>query len=171
VKAKDFVSENPGAFVDVPKSSPLYEAVLGLDEAGFFTGYPGVFSGKRVLIRFEFAVATQRLCQSTSRAVEAVEKGQVPFEASISCEFPLEKQRPPTTLLSTFQDSEKLTHAFARLQTLVTEFGPELKLLKADPEQLRKETAIWLRKTGKLSAQAKALKAPQSSQKGSSENK
>ena len=172
VKATDFVSENPRAFVDVPKGSPLYRAALGLEQAGLFTGYPDrTFEGKRALNRYEFAVAIQRMWQVMSRAVATVEKGQF----SLTWDW-LYKKVPngrtrAAALLATFQDGEKLTLAVTSLQTLVTEFGPELKLLGEDPKQPRKEIAGWLQRVGKLSDQAAGLKLPDGPHQEPSEKK
>src|SRR5687767_11261066 len=63
-----------GPFADVPKGHPAYAVMTYLAEYGFFTGYPdGTFSsGRRVLTRYEFAVAIQRINTELSRKLEAI---------------------------------------------------------------------------------------------------
>jgi len=62
----------PRAFRDVPQTHWAYDAVQQLAQRGYFTGYPdGTFAGKKALVRYEFAVAIQRILQDTQRHINA----------------------------------------------------------------------------------------------------
>jgi hypothetical protein len=110
-----------GPFADVPRGHWAYEVVATLGKEGIFTGYPdGNFSGSRMLVRYEFAVAVQRMLHEVQRKVAAVKLKGVPL-----------------TDTATLRQLEAL-------KRLTLEFSTELVMLGADTEQLKRNLAAML---------------------------
>jgi hypothetical protein len=56
-------------FADVPSEHWSYAAITELQQSGLFSGYPnGTFDGRRLITRYEFAVALERLKADAQRA-------------------------------------------------------------------------------------------------------
>jgi len=112
------------AFRDVPREHWAYTALGQTERSGVHTGYPeGTFRGKRLLTRYEIAVAVQRAAEALLRT-EAV--------AAAGAEGALRTTAVGKLNLPTPWRSPELPR-------LIAEFTPELKLLGADPDQLRRQ--------------------------------
>lgn len=124
-----FAPATGGPFADVPLNHPAYTSSAFLQRLGIFTGYPdGTFDGKRVLTRYEFAVAIQRMVQELDRRVGAVKVMAGPGARAIS---PMEKLR----------QARRLQLAFRWISPLPLEFKPTLVMLGADVDHLLRNLA------------------------------
>ena len=103
------------AFKEVPHTHWAYAALQRIERAGVTTGYPEqTFAGKRLLTRYEFAVALQQVAQTAIRT----RRSSDPLRAAVLGNLGLAGAPAPQELLR-----------------LLTEFDPELRLLGADVEQ------------------------------------
>lgn len=112
----------PGPFTDHPGKNFAYVIVAYIAGKGIFTGYPdGTFSGKRLLTRYEFAVAVQRMHVDLARAAANVAApgggGAAPVGGNA---------RSPLLL------RQLLTW----LEPMTAEFAPDLESLGGNPEML-----------------------------------
>ena len=111
-----------GPFSDVPTGDPAYAAVTQLEAEGQFTGYPAhTFDGERLLTRYEFAVAIQRLFQEATRSRSGSFAGvRSPILQAVSrfvlAQFPR-------------KEPEQITC----LSALIEEFRPEVAMLGGEP--------------------------------------
>lgn len=110
-------------FADVPLTHWAYNAVNSLAEQGILEGYPaGTFQGKERLTRYEFAQAIARLMARME------EMGGVPGPPG-----------PPGPAGAPGAGGGGLTAEQQKLiKRLASEFGPELKALRADVDSLTK---------------------------------
>lgn len=118
--APAYAQVNGNTFQEVPREHWSYAVLDEAEKAGIATGFPGgVFRGQRLLTRYEMAVSVQRVVGAFSRPAATVD----------------------SALREAVLQKLNLSPAFKlpELTRLVGEFTPELRLLGADPEILRRE--------------------------------
>lgn len=102
-------------FADVARTDRAYGELTTLQDHNVVIGYPsGFFSGRRVLVRYEFAVAIHRILQNSSVVQEPQSEGQAPSVGLAS--------RADTLIVS----------------KLVDQFGSELRALGVNVREVRK---------------------------------
>jgi hypothetical protein len=126
------------AFTEVATTSWPYRVMDGLQQRGLFAGYPeGVFSGRRTLTRYEFAVGVHRMLGDAQRWLREWNPEHVPLRAP-SADTPegavfraiIRKYRVESPR---WKDGEDLAR-------LVAEFAPELRALGLAVERIHPET-------------------------------
>jgi len=82
-------------FKDVPSDHWAYAAVSDLQQKKILVGYPnGYFQGKRVLTRYEFAVALKRALDAIGPGIKG-EKGDTGATGATGPQVIREKPAPP----------------------------------------------------------------------------
>src|SRR6266542_1623422 len=113
-----------GPFAEVPRSDPAYGMVARLEAQGYFTGYPaGTFSGGRLITRYEFAVALQRMFYDVQRAMPGpVYSEESRLRLEVARRYPLGPEPAGSELLR-----------------LAQEFSSELAMVGSDVERLKRK--------------------------------
>lgn len=150
-------------FQPVPAGYPAYTTcTLLADRMGVPTGYPaGTFDGRRILSRYEFAVALQRMHQQLKHGVHGVEAGGWPNPPPApALPAPGTGTLDDRKLRQTFKDPGKLRLLLAWHAPLLDEFAAELVMIGSEVPALRREVRDWQERATALSAKAKALREP-----------
>jgi hypothetical protein len=126
-------------FSDVPRDHWAYDSVNTLAQRGLVIGYPdGTFGGKRAMTRYEFAVVIARMLPQLEQYIQsevAKATANIKPTPSTNVELPADLARKGD--LAGFAKSADVE----AIRRLVNEFGPELKLLRADVDGLKKDLA------------------------------
>jgi hypothetical protein len=130
-------------FSDVASTDRAYAAMTTLEQHNILIGYPAsYFRGKRILTRFEFAVAINRTVQrlqSPGILSPVVSELPAPPEANVA------EPPAPTAPLP-----PQLREDLLLVSTLVQEFDPELRALGLNVREVRKRLDARLNEKGSL---------------------
>lgn len=144
-------------FMDLPVEHPAYTVVSRLDDTGVVTGFPKhTFSGKRVLVPYEFAVAVQRMQRDLKRVLTAPEPGKVGKSVRGVLRRVRDPVGPPDRLRAGLQNPAELCRVLAWQRALVVEFAAELAMLDEHPPTVLQEIDRWTDK-----ARSSTGKAPE----------
>jgi hypothetical protein len=131
------------AFDDVANTDSAYMSMTTLEQHNLLLGYPaGYFRGKRILTRYEFAVALHRtLGLLQSPGILTPELSQLPAPPQPS-EAPAPQFQTP---LSNQARADLLI-----VSKLIQQFDPELRALGLNVREVRKRLDARLNKDGRL---------------------
>lgn len=140
-----------GPFTDVPTDHWAYDAVDQLQREGVIIGYPdGTFSGKRMITRYEFAIAIARLwgmIPEAGTSAAGLTKADVEAMLSGYAKTSAIPTVPTLANLATKADVDAI-------RKLVDEFRDEIAALGVDVDALKRDVAA-------LSARVDAVEVEQ----------
>ena len=144
--AKPDLSAPPGPFSDVPRGHPAYPIMdYFASDVKLFTGYPlGTFSGSRLRMRYEFAVATARLYVGLDQALRPRQrKSEAGHNLVLALIGPKPRERAIDRIV---QEPVRLRRILAWYRPCLWEFHAELLMLGLkDTKPYRANVEIWIR--------------------------